>query len=104
MRKYIEQNLQSTVGYWTEEEVISRAKNWRLEKTTKTQWINSKYNDFSYTPISVKEPQSNNSIIAEKRKKAKENIAKISSLNVALALLNKLCDDGDEWFLDTINS
>ena len=37
-------------------------------------------------------------------KKAKENIAKISSLNVALALLNKLCDDGDEWLLDKINS
>lgn len=104
VRKYIEQNLQSTVGYWTEEEVISRAKNWRLEQTTKKQWTNSKYNDFSDTPISVKEPQANNSIIAEKRKKAKENIAKISSLNVALALLNKLCDDADEWFLDTINS
>lgn len=104
VRKYIEQNLQSTVGYWTEEEVISRAKNWRLEQTTKKQWTNSKYNDFSDTPVSVKEPQANNSIIAEKRKKAKENIAKISSLNVALALLNKLCDDADEWFLDTINS
>ena len=104
VRKYIAQNLQSTVGYWTEEEVISRAKNWRLEQTTKTQWTNSKYNDITDTPVSVKEPQYNNSIIAEKRKKAKENIAKISSLNVALALLNKLCDDGDEWLLDKINS
>lgn len=33
VRNYITGHLESTVGYWTEEEVITSAKNWRLEQT-----------------------------------------------------------------------
>ena len=33
VRKYITSHLESTVGYWTEDEVITSAKNWRLEQT-----------------------------------------------------------------------
>ncbi|MGM9704286.1 MAG: hypothetical protein ACI3YZ_12190 [Prevotella sp.] len=102
VRKYIEQNLQSTVGYWTEEEVVARAKNWRLEQTSNKEW--TKVEECYDTPMRVGEQLPNYSVIAEKRKKAKEHIASISSLNVALALLNKLCDEGGEWLLDRINS
>ena len=102
VRKYIEQNLQSTVGYWTEEEVVTRAKNWRLEQTSNKEW--TKVEERYDTPIQVCEQLPDYSVIAEKRKKAKEHIASISSLNVALALLNKLCDEGGEWLLDKINS
>lgn len=102
VREYIEKNLQSTVGYWTEEEVITKAKNWRLEKSSNN--TRREDEDDYDTPSSVHEPLPNYSVIAEKRKKAKENIASISSLDEALALLNKLCDEGGEWLLDKINS
>ena len=102
VRKYIEQNLQSTIGYWTEEEVISKAKDWRLEQTQEKEW--AKPVDNHYTPTRVSEELPDHHDIAEKRKKAKEHIASISSLDDALALLNILCDEGGEWLLDKINS
>lgn len=39
-----------------------------------------------------------------KRKQAKIYIASITTLDDAKALLNKLCDEGGEWLLDTINN
>ena len=82
--------------------MVTRAKNWRLEQTSNKEW--TKVEERYDTPIQVCEQLPDYSVIAEKRKKAKEHIASISSLNVALALLNKLCDEGGEWVLDKINS
>ncbi len=49
-------------------------------------------------------PSVNPDIIAEKRKRAKSHIAGIATLDDAIALLNRLCDEGEEWLLDKINS
>ena len=49
-------------------------------------------------------PSVNLDIVAEKRKQAKSHIANIATLDDAIALLNKLCDEAGEWLLDKINS
>lgn len=108
LRKYIEQNLESTVGYWTEEEVEKKALQWRsVQQTIKVQ----------PTPSTVHEPTPTISVgwssspsvpyqanLTEKRNKAKERIANITDIHVAQALLTKICEKGDEWLLDMINS
>ena len=40
----------------------------------------------------------------DKRKKAKDRIAQISSLVEAKEILLKLCETSSEWLLDKINS
>ena len=108
LRKYIEQNLESTVGYWTEDEVEKKALQWRsVQQTIKVQ----------STPSIVHEPtptisagwSSSPSVpyqanLTEKRNKAKERIANITDIHVAQTLLTKICEKGDEWLLDMINS
>lgn len=109
LRKYIEQNLESTVGYWTEEEIEKKALQWRsVQQTVQIQHV----------PSTVHEPAATTSTgwgssssvpsyqvdLTEKRNKAKERIANITDIHVAQALLTKICEKGDEWLLDMINS
>ena len=98
VRNYITGHLESTVGYWTEEEVITSAKNWRLEQTLSVE----------PTPVEPslpsEQPVINPDIVSEKRLKAKERISKISSLDEAKDMLLRLCDTNNEWLLDKINS
>mgnify|MGYP002516093523 CR=1 FL=1 len=115
VRHFIEQNLQSTVGYWTEEEVEKKALQWKSTKALKT---NSPHDETGQTGLSqgkgAGEPGSLGGMTAVpspadpidmeiKRKLAKIHIASIVSLDEAKALLNKLCDEGGEWLLDKIN-
>lgn len=98
-RKFIEQNLQSTVGYWTEEEVVNAAKNWRLSKSSPEP---------PTPPVKPTQPVgtgvSDPNILEEKRNKAKNRIKAIGSLDEAKTLLSRLCDECGEWLLDKINS
>ena len=109
LRRYIEQNLESTVGYWTEEEVEKKALQWRsVQQTVQIQHAPSTVHE--PTPTTSTGWGSSSSVpsyqvdLTEKRNKAKERIANITDIHVAQALLTKICEKGDEWLLDMINS
>ena len=110
VKHFVEQNLQSTVGYWTEEEVEKKALQWKSSKAQQ-QPVGPVTPPAPPTPPVVGEnppinsvPPANPDIVAEKRKQAKSHIASIATLDDAIALLNKLCDEAGEWLLDKINS
>lgn len=107
LRKYIEQHLESTVGYWTEEEVEKKALQWRsAQQAANTQPTASHTYIPANTPASwASNPSvSNEAELTEKRMLAKKRIGKISSIYAAQALLAKICDNCDEQILDIINS
>ncbi len=106
VKQFIKENLQDTVGYWTEEEVEKKALQWKSSKTQPLTVVSpdiepaTGVND---TPPVLLTPPVNPDIIAEKRKQARKHIASIATLDDAIALLNRLCDEGGEWLLDKIN-
>ena len=99
VRDYIAGHLESTVGYWTEDEVIKSVKDWRLEQTILVEHPVSEPSD-----IELEFPVVNIDTLNDKRKKAKDRIAQISSLVEAKEILLKLCETSSEWLLDKINS
>lgn len=119
VKHFIEQNLQSTVGYWTEEEVEKKALQWNSarsssangqQKTNGNGWQGD--NGWQQSNDIVSEPPANNTVqtpytdsneLEEKREQAKKHIASIVSLDDAKALLTRLCDECGEWLLDKIN-
>lgn len=103
VKKFIEQNLQSTVGYWTEEEVEKKALQWNSSRNSVQPGGGGQQPGGGIVPPVAPVHPTNPDVVAEKRKKAKQNIANITSLDDAKALLNKLCDEGSEWLLDKIN-
>ena len=113
IKLFIEQNLQSTVGYWTEEEVEKKALQWNSARNslTNTQTTTND-NGWQQTNGIVSEPpvdnttqtlHTNSNALDQKRKQAKKHIESIVSLDDAKALLTKLCDEGGEWLLDKKN-
>lgn len=108
VKHFIEQNLQSTVGYWTEEEVEKKALQWKSSKTPQppmtppTPPVNPSVEPPFVSDVPIVRP-ANPDVVAEKRKQAKSHIASITTLDDAIALLNKLCDEAGEWLLDKIN-
>ena len=113
MKHFIEQNLQSTVGYWTEEEVEKKALQWSSARKSSVNG-QQKTNDNGWQQSNgmVSEPPIDNTTqtfhthsnaLEEKRDRAKKHIASIVSLDDAKSLLNRLCDEGGEWLLDKIN-
>lgn len=99
VRDYIAGNLESTVGYWTEDEVIKSVKDWRLEQKLSVEHPVSEPSD-----IELELPIVNVDILNDKRQKAKDRIVQISSLVEAKEILMKLCETSSEWVLDKINS
>lgn len=99
LRTYIEQHLESTVGYWTEEEVEKKALQWRASQ--KIQLPDDDDNDID--DDNNNDNNNHDSVIKEKRSSAKNKIEGLSSLKEAKSLLIKLCDDGNESILDIIN-
>lgn len=114
VKHFIEQNLQSTVGYWTEEEVEKKALQWNSARNSSANGQPAPNGDNWRQGNGIaSEPSIGNTthtfhtdpnVLEEKRKKAKERIANIGSLRYAKVLLTKLCDEGGEWVLDKINS
>ena len=103
VKLFIEQNLQSTVGYWTEEEVEKKALQWKSSKTP-TPPQPPVYPPLPpVPPVYPPMPPVDPDVIDQKRKQAKMHIADIVSIEDAKALLFKLCDEGNEWLLDKIN-
>lgn len=119
VKHFIEQNLQSTVGYWTEEEVEMKALQWNSARTSsangqqKTNGSGWQLNNgWQQSNAIVSEPSDYNTAqrfhadsnaLEEKREQAKRLIAGIASLDDAKSLLNRLCDECGEWLLDKIN-
>lgn len=99
VRDYIAGHLESTVGYWTEDEVIKSVKDWRLEQKLSVEHPVSEPSD-----IELELPIVNADILNDKRQKAKDRIVQISSLVEAKEILLKLCETSSEWVLDKINS
>lgn len=114
VKHFIEQNLQSTVGYWTEEEVEKKALQWNSARNSSTNGQPATYgyhrqqgNGMASEPSIGNTTQTfhtDPNALVEKRRRAKERIANIGSLRYAKVLLTKLCDEGGEWVLDKINS
>lgn len=99
VRDYIAGHLESTVGYWTEDEVIKSVKDWRLKQKLSVEHPVSEPSD-----IELELPIVNVDILNDKRQKAKDRIVQISSLVEAKEILLKLCETSSEWVLDKINS
>lgn len=101
LRTYIEQHLESTVGYWTEEEVEKKALQWRASQQSQPTIPTPDPPIYPADPIG---PNVNNlSILNNKRTKAKSKVDSITSLEEAKNLLIKLCEGGNESILDIIN-
>ena len=103
VRHYIAGHLESTVGYWTEEEVVTAAKNWRLEQTLPQE---PKPTESAETGTYAAEEPARTStpdVLKQKRDKAKARISQIATLNEAKQLLLMLCNTNSEWLLDQIN-
>ena len=115
MKRFVEQNLQSTVGYWTEEEVEKKALQWSSVKNNAAQdgptdpapdtdgtgagHVVAEPAASVATPAAKTDPQ----VLEEKRRQAKQQVDGLGSLDDAKALLWQLCDEGGEWLLDKIN-
>ena len=121
VRRYVEQNLQSTVGYWTEQEVSEKAKNWRLVKTQQAsaqttvpvqpaQPAQPAVTTYPAPPTQREgmahspQPTTDPDRLDRKRLMAKERIRRLNTLQEAVDMLNKLMADGNEWLYDRINS
>jgi len=100
LRQYVEQHLESTVGYWTEKEVEDRALRWRASKQVPTT-------DPVILGTSVSEPSAtttNSTVVSNKREKAYKRIAGLDNLEKAKRILTKICENSNEWILDIINA
>ncbi len=103
--QYVEQHLESTVGYWTEEEVKKNARDWRLIKQKSTTPPMSPVDSWTNADEDTNPPYNsplNLQTVNEMRNKAQTRIASINSLDEAKAILNKLCKSGNEWVLNMI--
>jgi len=102
VKNFISQQLSSTVGYWTEEEVEKCALQWGNKMLPSPIDSSVPLDPPDY--ISPNPPiDSNTDVVTQKRQKAKEKIAGIT-LTDARILLNQLCEEGNEWILDKINN
>lgn len=104
VKAYIKRHLESTVGYWTEEEITKTAKDWRLEQQHPAFTPESlSGGNTPQTPTTIHGGLSNPQIVEEKRAKAKSRISELTSLEEAKTLLMSLCEEGNEWILDKLN-
>ena len=121
---FIRQNLQSTVGYWTEQEVIDRLKDWRISQALKKDEAKRlreederrKREEESRTRIEEERRKyeteltrarklvGNQENVPRKKAQARERIDNITSPGELRAILDKVIDLGYEQILDVILS
>ena len=119
---FIRQNLQSTVGYWTELEVIDRLKDWRIsqaleheevkrlrEEEELEKWeeesrprIEEERKKFEEELARAKELVGNSDNVPRKKAQARERIDSISDPGELRAIIDKVIDLGYEQILDII--
>ena len=111
---FIRQNLQSTVGYWTEREVIDRLKDWRISQALKKDEAQRLCEEEEYerreeerkkyeTELArIKKLVGNQDNVSRKKAQARELIDNISDPDELRAILDKMIDIGFEQILDII--
>lgn len=124
---YIKKNLESTVGYWTEEEVQSALKDWRMEENDRIaeerrreeeelrraeeeerhRKIEEEHKRLQEETLKAKdkarqELKGDPKIIAKKKVDARELIDSISSADQLRNILDHVINLGYEFILDTI--
>ena len=111
---FIRQNLQSTVGYWTEREVIDRLKDWRISQALKKDGVKRLREEEEYerreeerkkyeTELArIKKLVGNQDNVPQKKAQARELIDNISNPVELRAILDKMIDLGFEQILDII--
>lgn len=110
-KTYIGGHLESTVGYWTEEEVTAKLKDWRLEQQPQPAPVvpvhtypgpdstaeTARQAQAAYIPTTPDE-------LEEKRTRAKARVEGLTSLEEAKRMLVRLCErTNNSWLLDQIN-
>ena len=107
--EYLKKHLQEAVGLWTENEVLDKLKNWRIDKSSEEREEQCRKQEEEWRNRKRDEDLKNSgdigvsSIYARKRNNASSKIKRISSVSVAQKLLEKICDLGNEAVLDIIN-
>lgn len=108
VRNYIKEHLELSVGYWTEDEVKTKAQEWRLEQYNMQTHPPTPpaHPIYQQTSIPVKPVSSSSTSyqadLTAKRNKAMERIAQIDHLSEAKTLLITICKEGDERLLNII--
>lgn len=98
---YIKQHIESTIGYWTEEEVRTKLKDWKLEQTQSIQPVPI----IDQTTPTIPSPVVESTEIERKRQQAKSRINALSTIEQAKNILLKICDYVNNiQILDQINS
>jgi len=99
--EFIKQHLESTVGYWTEDEVVNKALRWRASKQSPMQ---PTIPASPWTGVSEPyTPSTNFMALSNKRKEAYRRIESLNNIDAVKGILLKLCEKGNEWVLDIIN-
>ncbi len=94
VRKYLDEHLESSVGYWTEDEVEKKVLQWRASKNTEQTKPTS-------PTTTTKEPPT--PVSKDKRINARRSVESLDNLEKAKNILLKLCDYGDDLTLNLIN-
>ena len=92
---YISKHLQSEVGIWNEDEVISALKDWKLSKNIPS------VTEMPVSPASPSFPVVNDEH-KEKVHKATEKVVQMTEINQIKHILNKLIELGYDQILDVI--
>jgi hypothetical protein len=103
---YIRKHLESTVGYWTEAEVINTLKNWKLSKLQTQPTLpptdsGDTPSPTPQTPLTPNPQLATPHQLTDLRSKAKKKVAALTP-DAAKALLAALCEEVDESILNAI--
>lgn len=102
VQEYILGHSEASVGYWTEQAVITHAKDWRLAQGMARPAPAPEEEPDSPQPGSgssgVKPTAPDK--LEQMRSHAKYCIAQLRNLDEAKSILYRLCDEGNEWLLN----
>lgn len=98
---YVEQNLQSSVGYWSEEEVYRTSLRWAVTQRNRPEGAMPTAGQPA-RPVTVAPQPADEDVLYVKRVRARDRIFKLTSLEQAKQILFKLCDEKNEWLLDLL--
>lgn len=110
---YIQQHLEATVGYWTEDEVAIKLKDWRMEKNGEIERVRQeqdeaerqRLNEEAIAQIREQQEQAfkgDPEKTSKKKASAREYIDSIDNLEDLRSLLDKIINLGYERILDEI--
>ena len=119
---FIRQNLQSSIGYWTEREVVDKLKDWRIDQARKEDEakrareeeerkkreeesrikLEEERKKYEAELTLAKDIVGNSDNVPQKKVQARELIDSISSPDELRAIINKMIDLGLEKILDII--